>query len=450
MDAGAASAVETLGQVAAEPAEAPKTLAAERLADAAGDEARPELTSAPGCEAEEKPVDAASARSADAADIQPAGATSDDADAAKGSMNAPASDAAAVAIPAPVTTATEVTPVLAATTAPAAVTASVTAPAADTVPAAGTAPVTAPAADSASPPAQEAAPATAAEAEAEAIAPERIRHAKRTRALLISILLILLLAFGGLIYLGYSMVTAEKQGSSSLAVNTPARLDEEVIDDNLSDGSLQQITTIPNLRQLFGLGIEQVSQRLSSDFVLTKSEDTEDATNPDIRTLVTYSYAPSSGSSTSAGTAAPASGSAAPNAASRVENLYLSLNTEGKVIEVYYVASLDLLGYDDVDFAALIDSSQSVTDVLRQAGIAPASDWKFTAPKPDAYTQYVDPAATVKKVKKLTATFYAATNSTEAAPRNWNLTFTYDYGASGVVLDESTMPTQRMLYLKLY
>jgi hypothetical protein len=133
-----------------------------------------------------------------------------------------------------------------------------------------------------------------------------------------------------------------------------------------------------------------------------------------------------------------------------VESLYLSLNADGKVIEVYYVASLDLLGYDDSDFATLVAKADSVTDVLRKAGVTPSPDWHFEAPQPEKYTQYVDPEAAEKKVKKLTATFYAATDSTDALPQNWNLTFTYDYGASGAVLAADLEPTQRMLYLKLH
>jgi hypothetical protein len=72
----------------------------------------------------------------------------------------------------------------------------------------------------------------------------------------------------------------------------------------------------------------------------------------------------------------------------------------------------------------------------------------YIVPSQVDFTEYVDPDASVVKIRKET-TSWSGTLVSEVAPTNFEITYTFDYGASGVEDKPGKHPTQRTLYIKL-
>jgi len=315
-------------------------------------------------------------------------------------------------------------------------------PAPDPEPAAGQAENTGPETDANADPVQEPEPEVELLFDANGptvLTPEMVKRANRTRVVMIVVLVLLVAALAALGYLAYQMFSS--QNTSTPAVDTAPVAIEDPIKDNTASAPVEakaQTTTIPNLSSLFGLTVAEAQTRLNGEFTLKGPEAKEDATNPAIKFLATLTYSPKS------------SAAASPASSTLSENIYLSLDENSKIIQVYYVCSMDLLGIPESSFAALTADSQTVDNILSAAGVTPEPAWAYVVPTAASFTEYVDPAAEQLKVKKETAKFNSATANADVPPANWSLSLTYDYGASGVVMEPDTLPSQRTLYLQLF
>ncbi|MDR3307319.1 MAG: hypothetical protein LBS58_00245 [Coriobacteriales bacterium] len=269
------------------------------------------------------------------------------------------------------------------------------------------------------------------------MSPARMAKARRTGAILIVVILLLVAALAGLGYLAYTFLFEPAPSSPAVVVPAPD-IENPPVDDNKAPEVAPPVTaSIPGLAALFGLSIEEVQAYLGPDFQLVKTEVVAEEENKDIKQLATLSYSPRASSSSS---------SSAASDLLPVENIYASLNEQGDVIGIYYVCSMDLLGYPASSFETLVASQGTLDAILRAAGVTPAN-FNYRAPSSDQYLQYVDPAASPLKVKKESYTFEGASTAT-GAPTAWKLTLTYDYGA-GVDEVAGRQPLERMLYLDL-
>jgi hypothetical protein len=265
----------------------------------------------------------------------------------------------------------------------------------------------------------------------EPIPPEKLDRAKRTKRILIAIIIILLCSL--LVMAGIAGYVYLVQQQNIQAVEKTALMMETNAERRVQDKGTAQEKEMPNLAQMFGITTDVVMAQLGSEYALVKTEAVEEADLPQAKQLSTVTYAP-----TEKGTVGTV----------QVQNIYLSLDDSGAIVGVYFVGSLDTLGYQMSSFAELTNNRLTLDKVLSSAGLAAAADFAYTAPTIEQYTQYVDPLATTKKVKKETAIFNGILRS-ETAPTSFSLTFTYDYGASGVADTPDKKPSQRMVYLRL-
>jgi hypothetical protein len=269
----------------------------------------------------------------------------------------------------------------------------------------------------------------------EPIPAEKLKRAKRTKIVLIVIIILLILALAGM---GATAVYVFiNQESNSKTIENPV-LDIAVKDQEtrVQDKGTLQATEAPNLVQMFGKTSAEVQTLLGPNYTLVKTEPLTEPENPAIVQLTTFAYSPSE-KPTSAGVGS-----------SLAQNIYLSLNAEGQTIEVYFVSSIDLLGYPISTFAELTGNKSPLENAILAAGAVVSPDFVYQAPVAQQFAQYVDTEATNKRVKKETFSFTGALQS-EAAPTSFTLTFTYDYGAAGVADTPDKKPTQRTLYLTL-
>jgi hypothetical protein len=265
----------------------------------------------------------------------------------------------------------------------------------------------------------------------------RIKKAKRTRAILIVVIILLIGALGALAWLGYTILM-EPTATAPVGIKPGGTMVGGEVTDPDAPGEVKiEETSIPALASLFGLTVEEVKTRLDSGFQLTKTDSVTDETNPAIRQLATFSYTPSVTGDTP-GTV--------PNAALPSESIYASLDEAGKVIDIYYVCDMRLLGYPEKSFDELLADSSLVSGALASAGVQPR-DFSYVPPDPEASTVYDNPNSQNRKVVKQTHIFSGRTSS-DTAPTVWTLTVTYDFGA-GVASQSEFREATRTINLKL-
>ncbi|MDR0350044.1 MAG: hypothetical protein LBH64_00645 [Coriobacteriales bacterium] len=269
------------------------------------------------------------------------------------------------------------------------------------------------------------------------VSEERIKKAKRTKVILIIIILLLVAALGVLTYLGYT-VFQDGNASNQLGIKpTPTVTNNEVKDPSAPGEIKVEETSIPDLVSLFGLNIDEVKARLGKDFQLTKTDAATDEMNPAVKQLATFSYTPSISGDTTNMTA---------NITLPSESIYISLDESGKVVDIYYVCDMRLLGYPEKSFDELLMSSELVTGALESAGVQPR-DFSYMPPAPEESIVYDNPNSQNRKVVKQTQIFSGRTTS-EAVPTAWTLTVTYDYGA-GVTSTQEFREAARTINLRL-
>jgi hypothetical protein len=260
---------------------------------------------------------------------------------------------------------------------------------------------------------------------------------KRTRVILVIVILLLVAALGGLVYLGYTLYL-ESTAESPSGIKPGATVVPDGIVDPSAPGEVTiEETSIPNLTGLFGLTIEEVKAKLGSDFQLIKTDSATEETNPAIKQLATFSYIPS----VSGDGATTASSASLPT-----ESIYASLDEGGKVIDIYYLCDMRLLGYPDKSFDELLASSDLVAGVLSSAGVEPM-DFSYNPPNPEESVVYDNPNSENRKVVKQSQIFSGRISS-ETLPTAWTLTVTYDFG-TGVASTADFRQATRMINLKL-
>jgi len=266
------------------------------------------------------------------------------------------------------------------------------------------------------------------------IPPARIKKARRTKVTLIFIIIILLVVLGGLGFLGYKFLFVDKQAQTTGVSSTATSIDTTIKDSSPKDIATLKTTNVPNLASFFGLQVTEVQAKLGQDYVLTKNDAITENENEDIKQLVVLTYQPKD--------------SAAAKGAVAMPTIYLSLNEEGRVLEIFYQSSLEALDYPVATFSSFITTQDMLYNMLRGAGVSPASSYNYPQLTPDLYTIYVDPAADVKKIKKEEFVFTGATNS-ENPPTWWQVKLTYDYGSTGATQGTNAKPNQRLITISL-
>jgi hypothetical protein len=269
------------------------------------------------------------------------------------------------------------------------------------------------------------------------IEPARLKKAKRTKIVLIVVIVLLVGALGSLGYLGYT-IFMEGMTNGPGSIKPADTITGGEIDDPNAPQEVRVVkTNIPDLVSLFGLSVEEVRTRLGDDFQLTKTDAITDETNPAIRQLATFSYIPS----VSSGTDSTAMSASLPS-----ESIYASLDEEGKVVDIYYVCDMLLLGYPERSFDELLASNDMVISALEEAGVE-AREFEYIVPDPQESIVYDNPNSANRKVLKQTHIFSGRT-STSTLPTVWTLTVTYDFGAGATSPAEFRQAT-RTINLKL-
>lgn len=273
---------------------------------------------------------------------------------------------------------------------------------------------------------------------------ERESQARRTKIILISIIVLLILAIAALAVVSYNFIFMDKDNDAQVVKPIEDISGSDVKDTEIPEAARVKTTTIPDLVSCFGLTITEASARLGVDYQLTKTEEVSDEENTDIKQLATFTYEPLTKSSN---TNSASSSTFGTRVKAEILNIYASLDEEGRIIELYYVASMDLLGYPTSDFASLVGTVDTFKGILKSAGIK-AADFTYQAPEVDAYTTYVDPDAEIKRVKKQSFTLPGKTTA-EAAPTAWSITITYDYNAETETTTTVQTESNRTIHLRL-
>ena len=280
---------------------------------------------------------------------------------------------------------------------------------------------------------------------------EKLARAKSVRRTLIVAIAVLLL-----ILLGVGAVSAYYFFSSAdgtAGIEQPNVVIESDGGETQDRGITESIG-MPNLAKMMGRSPEEVVAILGSDYSISKVDtvaeenpegteeepvddpdaDPESEASATAAKIATISYTPKQQTSSVGST--------------QVQNIYLTLDESDKTIEVYFVSSMNLLDFRILSFADLVATKATFVDTLIFAGLNVETSIGYTAPTVEEYTEYVDEEASIKKVKKETMTWEGSLISAQP-PTSFEITFTYDFGASGAEDVPDKQPTQRMLYIKL-
>ena len=279
----------------------------------------------------------------------------------------------------------------------------------------------------------------------EPIPKEKLMKAKKTRRLLIFVMvLLLLLLFGGIAFSLYYYISFLQPQANFVQDPLVIENDENVLEDR---GETETID-MPDLAQMFARTPDEIVALLGDDYLITayteaqassdtnanSDSDQADDTEHVIVQIVTISYSPE--------------GMDSSMALRQNQKIYLSLGEDGTTLEVYFVSSMDILDFPLTNFANLVSSSDSFEQTLAWAGVTIVADTPYTAPTSEEFIEYVDASAQHKKIKKET-TSWSGDLVSDTAPTSFEITYTFDYGASGVEDIPDRYPMQRVLYLKL-
>ncbi len=272
----------------------------------------------------------------------------------------------------------------------------------------------------------------------------REAKARRTKLTLIVIIVLLIMAVIALGYVAFSFLAFDGDGQVVVVQPVEDIESSQLKNTEVPESARIQTTTIPDLVSCFGLTINEASNRLGIDYQLTKTEEVKDDEDTAVKQLATFTYAPLA---TTNGKSAGTDQLLGTKIKAQILNIYASLDEEERIIEIYYVGSMDLLGYPTSDFATLVGTLETFTGILREAGVE-VDDFSYSAPAISDYTTYVDPGAEKKVIQKESHVVTGASTS-EVAPKSWSITITYDYGTGAALDNVPQSDISRTIHLQL-
>ena len=221
---------------------------------------------------------------------------------------------------------------------------------------------------------------------------------KYIAGIIIVLLIILAFAVAGYLYLK----DQDKAREADSGINISDIDDADVVPVVPSQSELT--TSIPMLCQLFGSTSDEVGIFLGENYQTSSTENVNDG---NVTRRVTFVYSPQ-GSTTNLVNA---------------PTIKVSLDKDGKVVQVYYMSSMEILGYPESDFKTLVSTSDALKSALRSAEID-YDDFTYTAPKESDYTTYID---TKNQIVSKESSLFVGTIKGKRAPTKWMLAFTYSY-----------------------
>ncbi|QKF07641.1 hypothetical protein HLV38_05560 [Berryella wangjianweii] len=250
---------------------------------------------------------------------------------------------------------------------------------------------------------------------------------RRVRRRLIAIIVVLMALTGGLVYLGYSLLVDTQNSARELADIMGSRTTDIGIDNAGEDASSGQATRTvhpPNLAGVLGLSQSEALERLGHGAQVVRTVEASESEAPVVSHV------------TATLTADPADVRAGSPA------VYLGLDESGAVVQVGYSASVSALGYGDVGFSDLVNTSHVVEATLREVGFTVEDGQAKLPADASEYTTY---AANGTTVQKQHAAFEGDLPSLGAQGR-WSAVLSYDYALANMQ-SGSVRDTVRMVYV---
>lgn len=264
-----------------------------------------------------------------------------------------------------------------------------------------------------------------------------VKKSKRTKVILIVVIAVLVVAIGVLGYFAYNLYQSANNKNQTGITSSTNITDSSVIDTEAPQIIEYQKTTIPKLSTLFGKTTDEVSSALGAGFQLVKIDTVKDDGNPDIVKLATYTFAPQTVNGADPEVVA---------ALIPTEAIYASLDSNDKVIDIYYICDLSLLDVPESSFDDLLASDWLVVNSLKTAGVTPL-DFAYEVPDAEACIVYDNPKSQNRLVTKQTQIFSGRSTSQDL-PTVWTMTVTYDFGAGVESADDYSLAV-RTINVKL-
>ena len=268
---------------------------------------------------------------------------------------------------------------------------------------------------------------------APAVAKGSKRLSRSRNLLLVSVFLVAAFALGLVWFCYQYLLPVIYQPAASL---TPAT--EINTADSHEQGTIPltvqyEYLTIPDLTKLFGKTSDEALATLGQGWSITKDADTtqepsaegEEPIDSAIKRIVTLGYTPTILSVEGGSFEEGDTGYAEVQGLLPIATIYLSMNAEGKVVEVYFVADIDLFETVYLDFDTLLSTGWFLSSALQDSGVAPR-DYNYRPPDFSQTASYDYPESPNRRVIKQSAIFSGRVDA-EGLPSAWAVTVTYEF-----------------------
>lgn len=244
-----------------------------------------------------------------------------------------------------------------------------------------------------------------------------IGQSRRTKRVLVIVIVAILLLIAALAFFGIQFVLAAQEQAVQQAVQQSHDVESMKDEEAKESTSATKRTMVPSLTSLIGKNETEVVEALADYGAATTSmRDINEEGNP-IKRRATVALTEEPGDSRSG-----------------TPTVYLGLNEEGRSIMAGYSAATSSLGYGSISFADAVSNEHIVENTLREAGLQVEDGAAVLPADKIEYSTYASDGVTLVKES---CTFEGAINQEEKA-YTWSVVLLYDYATanqSGVLAD---------------
>lgn len=253
---------------------------------------------------------------------------------------------------------------------------------------------------------------------------EYLGKSRRTRRVLVGVIIVLLALFAAAIVAGVMLVRTASETAVQMAASTPAS-SADAIQEGVEDASsgTEKLVAVPNLGSLLGLGQDEAIEQIGLGATVTSTREVSEEGNP-VRTNLTIAL-----------TEEPA------DSRSGTPSVYLGLDEGGSVVQAGYSAPTASLGYGSLSFADAVSNDHVIEKTLGEAGVSVEEGAAVLPEDKSEYSTYDSDGTTLMRES---CTFEG---EGQAAGKTlpWSATLTYDYTTANA--SDNLVDTIRLIYV---
>ena len=255
-------------------------------------------------------------------------------------------------------------------------------------------------------------------------ASDYLGKSRRTRRVLVGVIIVLLVLFAAAIVAGVMLVRTASETAVQMAASTPAS-GADAIQEGVEDASsgTEKLVSVPNLGGLLGLSQDEAIEEVGRGATVTSTREVNEEGNP-IRTSLTVAL-----------TDEPA------DSRSGTPSVYLGLDEGGAVVQAGYSAPTASLGYGSLSFADAVSNDHVVEKTLGEVGVSVQDGAAVLPDDKSEYSTYDSDGTTLMRE----SCTFEGEGQAAGKTLSWSATLTYDYTTANA--SDNLADTIRLIYV---